>query len=274
MIITALPQRGNEQEVVISSSLHTLLGRAGNTSQLSVVSCIHVTVYIEVLLCWLIATAVVILSSQNGDISSVPEIGGSSAGFIALVVVLSIIIVLSCVGVFFLLRNHQSTSRERRTRSARTGKDRSLPLGPPGLRNRVAGLFGKRGGWIRANDDDEWDAEDDLSTHHNPQDAAFMDEYPQHARSERSMTSESVELTVPSLSFSHPMSSPPTTARVSESPLQDDDDLIASPSLDGHTTRDERHFSVQSVDSHTSSTTILSMQKFESGTKFKEGLDF
>jgi len=52
---------------------------------------------------------------------NVPRIGGSFGGFIALVVCLSLVIILFCVAIFFLLRD-QRTSDEERTRRAKRNR--------------------------------------------------------------------------------------------------------------------------------------------------------
>ncbi|KAI0781482.1 hypothetical protein BD413DRAFT_621675 [Trametes elegans] len=103
----------------------------------------------------------------SADIAqSRPEIGGSFGGFIALVVALASIFIISCVGIFILLRNHEPTSYERRLRRNRAREhdfSTEVPIGPPGIRERLAHLFGRRRGWIKASagDGDEWDASDD-----------------------------------------------------------------------------------------------------------------
>ncbi|KAI0355096.1 hypothetical protein OH77DRAFT_1403787 [Trametes cingulata] len=96
-----------------------------------------------------------------------PEIGGSFGGFIALVVALAAIFLLSCIGIFILLRNHEPTAYERHMRRARAREhdfSSEAPIGPPGIRERLGRLFGRQPGWIRASageDGDEWDASDD-----------------------------------------------------------------------------------------------------------------
>ncbi|KAK7688819.1 hypothetical protein QCA50_007508 [Cerrena zonata] len=168
--------------------------------------------------------------------SNIPKIGGSSAGFIALVVALSSIVVLSCVGVFFLLRDHQQDPHERHERHARrvhSGKRETsiydVPLGPPGMRARFKNWFGfgkKREGWVRANSgDDEWDASD-LNPSYAPtfvklsgakketqytDNGSISTQYtsPPRPHVERSMTSDSIELSVPPLALDTTPISPP-----------------------------------------------------------------
>ncbi|OBZ75513.1 hypothetical protein A0H81_04880 [Grifola frondosa] len=107
-----------------------------------------------------------------GQKQMVPEIGGSSGGFIALVVTLAAILLFSCVAIFFLLRNHSPTPYERqlrRARSLRHDYSSEAPVGPIGLRDRIAQFFGRRrhAGWIRASggEGDEWEASDDIPVH-------------------------------------------------------------------------------------------------------------
>ncbi|KAI0628781.1 hypothetical protein C8Q77DRAFT_1067210 [Trametes polyzona] len=165
-----------------------------------------------------------------------PEIGGSFGGFIAVVVVLAVIFLSSCIGIFFLLRNHDPTPYERRLRRARARErdfSSEAPIGPPGIRERLARLFGRRSaGWIKASegdDGDEWDASEDRIPNAfaslRERDRAH-DEYPasfvssagpgsslNRPRAEdvaRSLSSESVEveLSAPSAAYSAPARSP------------------------------------------------------------------
>ncbi|KAF7297212.1 hypothetical protein MIND_00954300 [Mycena indigotica] len=48
-----------------------------------------------------------------------PRIGGSTGGFIGLVVGLSVIIVVSCIAIFWLLRHHEPSERDRAVRRER-----------------------------------------------------------------------------------------------------------------------------------------------------------
>jgi len=100
-------------------------------------------------------------------------------GFIALVVVLSIIIVISCTAVFFLLRNHEPTEQERAIRRERSRRYREEPdfSTTLPLREKIGNIFsfwdkkgGGRGlyskrrtgrGWVQAGSGDEWEPESD-----------------------------------------------------------------------------------------------------------------
>ncbi|KAG7089830.1 hypothetical protein E1B28_011477 [Marasmius oreades] len=56
-----------------------------------------------------------------------PQIGGSSAGFIALVVCLCMIIVITCTAIFFLLKHNDPTDAERAARRQRRYAHQSVP---------------------------------------------------------------------------------------------------------------------------------------------------
>ncbi|KAG6326736.1 hypothetical protein ID866_12353 [Astraeus odoratus] len=99
----------------------------------------------------------------------IPEIGGSQAGFIGLVVFLSVLILVFCVAVFYLLRYHEPTEQGRAVRRERHRRHRAelnnlatsegSSLGEKVRRvwNRIRG--GKRQdgrGWIQTGSGDEW----------------------------------------------------------------------------------------------------------------------
>ncbi|KAL1947229.1 hypothetical protein VTO73DRAFT_14190 [Trametes versicolor] len=243
-----------------------------------------------------------------------PEIGGSFGGFIAVVIFLVVIFLSSCIGIFILLRNHDPTSHERRARRARA-RDRDFsaeaPIGPPGIRERLARLFGRREGWVKASegeDQDEWDASDDRIP--NPfhslreRDRAH-DQYPASFASRpsaqdvaRNMSADSieVELNAPSAAYYNaPSISPGTSLLQSEHDDEGSSSIhmapVSSPvSQVPQTTvipapehargpsagQDERHFSVPAGTSWRGEDIdggrVRSMQKFENGTKFKESL--
>ncbi|KAI0948659.1 hypothetical protein AcV7_009336 [Taiwanofungus camphoratus] len=221
--------------------------------------------------------------------SGIPKIGGSSAGFIVLVVALATIFLVSCTGVFILLRNHQPTPYERRLRQARRAREYDSssykqPAGLPGLRGKFSRLFGRKTGegWVRAGDgDDEWDAADERPAFRVEKGFRESDEASLAAYSAigglpkgvSRMSTESVELSAPSASppKNTPSVSIPTSSYI--------DPFTSSPTSTGQDnalhdeqTRDVGRFSVQSSSSGLGS--VRSMRKFESGTKFKEGLDF
>ncbi|EGN96305.1 hypothetical protein SERLA73DRAFT_185993 [Serpula lacrymans var. lacrymans S7.3] len=109
----------------------------------------------------------------------VPKLDGSQGGFIALVVALSIIIVISCTAVFFLLRNHEPTEQERTIRRERSHRYREEPefSTTVPLREKIGNMFSfwnKKGvgrglysrrptgrGWVQTGSGDEWEPESD-----------------------------------------------------------------------------------------------------------------
>ncbi|RPD59315.1 hypothetical protein L226DRAFT_546534 [Lentinus tigrinus ALCF2SS1-7] len=234
-----------------------------------------------------------------------PEIGGSYGGFIALVVGLAVIFLASCIGVFFLLRNHEPTPYERQIRRARARQrdfSTELPIGPPGIRERLARLFGRRSGWIKASgeDGDEWDATEDsipnaaselrereLHRGEYPASIASSATHPPSVAAPSASTdSVEVELRAPSGHTPRtPSFWPPENDRESrdasasdqvESPVslrQSPPPVLRGEEQDeGDSHRDDRQFSVQSASSG-GSISIKSMRKFDNGTKFKEGLN-
>ncbi|KAI0737985.1 hypothetical protein C8Q80DRAFT_290282 [Daedaleopsis nitida] len=237
-----------------------------------------------------------------------PEIGGSFGGFVGLVVGLSAIFLISCIGIFILLRNHEPTSHERQMRRARARThdfSTELPIGPPGIRERLARLFGKRTGWVKASggDGDEWDASEDLAPYYDASELRERDRgahlYPasmassatqSHMHPSRSTTTDSVQVGL------HAPSGQSSLIGASFLPDEDEDAprdpdraetsstvplrhsppsmLPADADEEGYEPRDDRHFSIQTSSSGTGSVSIRSMRKFDNGTKFKEGLNF
>ncbi|EIW86136.1 hypothetical protein CONPUDRAFT_78618 [Coniophora puteana RWD-64-598 SS2] len=106
----------------------------------------------------------------------IPEIDGSPAGFIALVVVLSVIILASCIAVFFLLRDHEPSDAQRAARRSRymreiereasTADGGPGSTAPPSLTERMKRIWRTKGyasasrrgsgGWVQATGD-EWE---------------------------------------------------------------------------------------------------------------------
>ncbi|KAL7282928.1 hypothetical protein ACG7TL_002346 [Trametes sanguinea] len=231
-----------------------------------------------------------------------PEIGGSFGGFIALVVVLAAIFLISCVGIFILLRDHEPTAYERRQRRARAREhdfSSEAPIGPPGLRERLARLFGRRAGWIKASagDGDEWDASDERipNTYSDLRERdRAQGEFPATFAAARANPRESVtpslstdsvevELTAPSAATAYApprspgpsyLSSPdeetPNIRSVPVTPVSLSAPSLALEAEPEFQPRDGKHFSVQSGSSD--APTIRSMLKFDNGTKFKESL--
>ncbi|KAI0696554.1 hypothetical protein C8T65DRAFT_583315 [Cerioporus squamosus] len=235
-----------------------------------------------------------------------PKIGGSFGGFIALVVGLVVIFLCSCIGIFILLRNHEPTRYERQIRRARARQrdfSTELPIGPPGIRERLGRLFGRRSGWIKASgeDADEWDAREDPfpnATSELREREPNRGEYPASVASSAtrprvapSASTDSVEVELRAPSGLAPSTrslwpdddtAPRGTSALDqvESPVSLRESPPAAQSLGSRdedeeyaSHRDERKFSVQSASSG-GSISIKSMRKFDNGTKFKEGLNF
>ncbi|SJL04942.1 uncharacterized protein ARMOST_08313 [Armillaria ostoyae] len=103
-----------------------------------------------------------------------PKIGGSVGGFIALVVGLSLIILISCIAIFLLLREGQSSDEERAARRRRyrqqalqyTYGPTASPQ-PASWSSKVRSVFGvnsssgkgSKRGWVQAGSGDEWETE-------------------------------------------------------------------------------------------------------------------
>jgi len=234
-------------------------------------------------------TVVTVHASPTIHVSDVPQIGGSSAGFIALVVTFAVIIVVCVIGVFFLLRNYSPTPHERRSRQAHARKHSSLyelPVGPAGMRSKFARLFkSKRGaGWVRTADEeaDEWNAADDGVF--RGQDTGTSERDDSHppsfqvvrgSQNAHGMSMESVEAALEAPSEASPSSVSPSRLVFSATPPHDDDPPSSSTSAehphpeDRASRREDSRFSVQSgLDGH-----VRSMRKLENGTKFRENLD-
>ncbi|KAL4246158.1 hypothetical protein ABKN59_009325 [Abortiporus biennis] len=234
--------------------------------------------------------------------SSIPTIGGSSAGFIGLIVGLSVLFLICAIVVFILLRNHKPDAYERHARRVLAGKRESsiyeVPLGPPAMRSKFRNLFHfgrKHEGWVRANsgDADEWDASEEFRPGHGQareltdrdvedlrqesKDEPFTPPAITKEQMERNDTSESIELSVPDVSHTglHIETAPHVTAMHAEYsdpfntsptsmyPRDPEEETIQ---MQSSSPRPER-FSVQSGENPGS---VRSMLKFQSGTKFKE----
>ncbi|KAG0701673.1 hypothetical protein DFH29DRAFT_925393 [Suillus ampliporus] len=115
---------------------------------------------------------------------AVPEIGGSQGGFIGLVVALSVLILICCIAVFFLLRNHEPSEQDRAARRERYRRhlereEHDTTAASPGFSSfgdKLRGMWadrhsngsrsrggGRRGGrgWIQAGSGDEWETDSD-----------------------------------------------------------------------------------------------------------------
>ncbi len=224
-----------------------------------------------------------------------PEIGGSYGGFIALIAVLAAVFVFSCIGIYIVLRSHEPTPYERQIRRSRARSREQFvgeaPIGPPGIRERFARLFGRGGGWIRASgtDGDEWDPSDPLPYHAASQlregdhrgypsmvsNPSWMSEDPRR-RVTPSVSAGSVEVELRAASPDSPLST-----AFQHDLLPSEDDVQAAPppakpaggGFDSeYTSRDDRHFSVQLAAQEVGSIHVGSMCKFDNGTKFRESI--
>lgn len=101
--------------------------------------------------------------------TAIPEIGGSQAGFIGLVVFLSLLIVVCCSAVYYLLRYHEPTDQDRATRRERSRRRRTETEYAPSessiadklrrMWERVRRGNGRSGdGWIKAGSGDTWES--------------------------------------------------------------------------------------------------------------------
>ncbi|KAI6128240.1 hypothetical protein EV401DRAFT_1931462 [Pisolithus croceorrhizus] len=104
--------------------------------------------------------------------TAIPEIGGSQAGFIGLVVFLSVLIVVCCGAVYYLLRYHEPTDQDRairRERSRRRRAETEDPPSEPSFGNKFKRAWervrygnGRSGrGWVKAGSGDAWESTPD-----------------------------------------------------------------------------------------------------------------
>jgi len=240
---------------------------------------------------------------SNRNKSSTPEINGSPAGFLALVISLSVFVILCCIAIFWLLAYHQPTEEERRKRKAEldaaklaSTKQSPQSLDPRSWRARIGRAFGRKGQWVQAADDEEefesadaWRGEQELrdrSTSGGERgmvSSRGMTGGPSHSSS-----TSTVELSVPY------RGSRPTTPGAVYFPTYDEpftrtvaspgpSILSPTPSCEEHvhgrlhsmsaevlyegSMQDDRSFSVQSFNLDGGQ---VSMRKWDNGTKFQE----
>nr|GAT59097.1 predicted protein [Mycena chlorophos] len=218
-----------------------------------------------------------------------PEIGGSAGGFIGLVVALSVIVVGASVGIFYLLRHHEPTQRDRAMRRERR-ETSERAFGVPAITaNRAAAGPARReanastasawtslsrmfrthtghDGWIQASGD-AWEADEverEMGLRHGYEDAPFKppveDPYDTSSRPTSSIHSyhgQDPEIRwAPRFTASHSTFSDLNTIPRSASPETVSDHTVIPQAAD-------RHMSVDSLNS---------IRTFEGGTKFVEGL--
>lgn len=231
---------------------------------------------------------------------AVPEIGGSQGGFIGLVVALSVLILICCIAVFFLLRNHEPseqdrTARRERYRRNRDNQEHDSTAAMPGLssfgdkirvmwedRSRSGGRRGGRG-WIQAGSGDEWETNSDHGEERRAQQpmqpfSRSFQEGPYSPQVPEMDSPLSDAESYAPMQYGDPYAKGPlhvtspqrvTFAR-SQSPLSQSSSPMSpgshrDPSMDDEEVRppDHRHFSTQSS---------TSVRTFEGGTKFIESL--
>ncbi|KAL5490679.1 hypothetical protein ACEPAI_5513 [Sanghuangporus weigelae] len=141
-------------------------------------------------------------SKSNG----IPEIGGSEGGFIGLIVGLGVILIGSCIGVFYLLRNYKHGGRTIPGKSGEVGVE--VSSGGPSFPRRRGTLFGfrsqnpKRAGWVQApgdDEEDEWDANDTLGM--GPYDPGRDDPVKLEGSTHNLRSAPQGEVTVPNLDY-------------------------------------------------------------------------
>jgi len=224
-----------------------------------------------------------------------PRFGGSPVGFWVLVVSLALIVIISCIAIFWLLKKHELTPAERARRRAKRDAEKSAAEAvstsehssdPRGFKERMGRFFG-RTGWTKANDDIEiqkassdnsdWKIGGDKSESDSPYVQTTRsgyggvpnDQHREYHRDTSLSSTSTVQLSAPSSEhtpiISRGVDLPFEPPYRSESP-QPDFDLPPSeaPSMYERPHQHERDFSVRSGDSTTS------MRRFDSGTKFME----
>jgi hypothetical protein len=93
----------------------------------------------------------------------VPQLNGSSANFLALVISLSLFVFFSCVAIFWLLKYHQPTDQDRVKRKTELEATRTraeaVNTSSQTMTGKIGSWFrtrdGKRGQWVRAANEEE-----------------------------------------------------------------------------------------------------------------------
>ncbi|KAJ7468552.1 hypothetical protein FB451DRAFT_1256525 [Mycena latifolia] len=202
-----------------------------------------------------------------------PRIGGSTGGFIGLVVGLVVIILGSCVAIYILLRDHSPSDRQRAARrqeshytSAPAKSGALLPWSA-----KLGGLFGRTSsdgaprskgghGWIQASGD-AWEADEADRTREMSETAVDPPFRPPPVPSYTYSTStESVSFDPPPES-AHYTPLPASHSTLGSLPRSASPESTVSPRQSGPDKN--RHFSIDS---------LASIRTFEGGTKFIEGV--
>ncbi|KAJ7619421.1 hypothetical protein FB45DRAFT_930749 [Roridomyces roridus] len=212
----------------------------------------------------------------------VPKIGGSVAGFYALITGLAVVTLLCSVGIVWLLRDNAVTSRDRQTPTNSRYQSSSVKSRAAWATNlSLGGLFrshSTRGGhgWIQASGD-AWEA-DEADRRASERDAPFQpppvvlndpyDDKPEPSWFETRSYSSDYSL-APDSTSRHPTRVRPESG-VTGSDWESASAAMTDPESGhaedaGHATQ-QRHFSLDSAVSDTS------VRTFQGGTKFLEGL--
>lgn len=206
---------------------------------------------------------------------SAPRIGGSQAGFIALVVGLTVIILASCVAIYILLRDHDPSPRERQARRTRRApSDAAAAATHKAPWATLGGMFGAKGRdghWIQASGD-AWEADEADRREMAAVDAPFRPppaHTPSASQSFGSYTSTSTSASPgPDPVRALPRTTSPTAHFGSPSASV----LFDTPGGTHAIAPQLAALREQSQVRHLSLDSLASVRTFEGGTKFVEGL--
>ncbi|KII89384.1 hypothetical protein PLICRDRAFT_53820 [Plicaturopsis crispa FD-325 SS-3] len=248
---------------------------------------------------------------KSAAMSKMPEINGSSGGFIALIVCLILIIIVSCGAVFYLLRNHEPSKRDRELRRARTHhyQQRANDLAssspfnysasdtstPQSLKDRVTGALrigrGVRGqGWTQAASGDDWEVRGEGADRHlehagpsPPVGVSFAappsrsrPDSPSTAEAYREMESASsvhVDLYSPGSAYAFPNQSRTPDRVASPTRHVSVTGSMRSESPDVLSSPEGAYTPIRESSRHMSTQSGMTIRTFEGGTKFIEELD-
>ncbi|KAF9654062.1 hypothetical protein BDM02DRAFT_3107293 [Thelephora ganbajun] len=233
-------------------------------------------------------------SEASGKLQ-VPQFGGSPVGFWVLIVSLALIVIICCIAIFWLLKNHEPTPAERARRRAKLDAEKAAveavstgehSSNPRSFKQRIGRFFG-RSGWTKANDDIEiqktssdhpdWKTEGDkeesdppyIPTTRSGYGGVPSDQRHEYHHDSRMSSTSTVQLSAPSPEhtpiISRGVDLPFEPPYRSESPQPGlSPPLSVAPSMYERPHQDEWNFSVVSGDRTTP------MRKLRNGTKFME----
>jgi hypothetical protein len=225
----------------------------------------------------------------------VPKFGGSPVGFWVLIVSLALIVIICCVAIFWLLKNHDPTPAERARRRAKHDTEKATAettsvseysSDPRSFKERMGRFFGKSS-WTQASDDIEiqktspaksdWKTEGDegegdlpyIQTTRSGYGGVPNDQPHEYHPDSRMSSTSTVQLSAPSSEhtpiISRGVDLPFEPPYRSESPQPHSSPPSSEAfSMYERPRQDERSFSVRSGDEATP------MRKFDNGTKFME----